>query len=100
MWIGERITEKGVGNGTSIVLMVNILSRIPSDINTLFDMFVFKEGQTVAKGALAAVIIIAIILLTIVLVIVLNDATRKIPVQYSKKMQGRKMVGGQAVLFL
>ena len=61
--------------------MVNILSRIPSDINTLFDMFVFKEGQTVAKGALAAVIIIAIILLTIVLVIVLNDATRKIPVQ-------------------
>lgn len=96
MWIGERITEKGVGNGTSIVLMVNILSRIPSDINTLFDMFVFKEGQTVAKGALAAVIIIAIILLTIVLVIVLNDATRKIPVQYSKKMQGRKMVGGQS----
>ena len=88
MWIGERITEKGVGNGTSIVLMINILSRIPSDMNSLFEMFVFKDGQTVAKGALAAVIIIAVILVTIVLVIVLNDATRKIPVQYSKKMQG------------
>ena len=96
MWIGERITEKGVGNGTSIVLMINILSRIPSDMNSLFEMFVFKDGQTVAKGALAAVIIIAVILVTIVLVIVLNDATRKIPVQYSKKMQGRKMVGGQS----
>ena len=96
MWVGERITEKGVGNGTSIVLMINILSRIPSDMNSLFEMFVFKDGQTVAKGALAAVIIIAVILVTIVLVIVLNDATRKIPVQYSKKMQGRKMVGGQS----
>ena len=76
--------------------MINILSRIPSDMNSLFEMFVFKDGQTVAKGALAAVIIIAVILVTIVLVIVLNDATRKIPVQYSKKMQGRKMVGGQS----
>ncbi len=96
MWIGERITEKGVGNGISIVLMVNILSRVPADMATLFNMFVFKEGQTVAKGALAAVIILAVIIVTIVLVIVLNDATRKIPVQYSKKMQGRKMVGGQS----
>ena len=76
--------------------MINILSRIPSDMNSLFEMFVFKDGQTVAKGALAAVIIIGVILVTIVLVIVLNDATRKIPVQYSKKMQGRKMVGGQS----
>lgn len=96
MWIGERITEKGVGNGISIVLMVNILSRVPNDMATLFEIFVLKEGQTVAKGALAVVIIFAVILLTIVLVIGLNDAVRKIPVQYSKKMQGRKMVGGQS----
>ena len=94
MWIGERITEKGVGNGTSIVLMINILSRIPSDMNSLFEMFVFKDGQTVAKGALAAVIIIAVILVTIVLVIVLNDATRKIPVQYAKRIVGNKQYGG------
>ncbi len=94
MWVGERITEKGVGNGISIVLMINILSRVPQDIASLFETFV--KGKTVAKGLLAALIIIGVILLTIVLVIVLNDATRRIPVQYAKKMQGRKLVGGQS----
>ena len=94
MWIGERITEKGVGNGISIVLMINILSSIPADITGLFEMFV--KGKTLAHGALAALIIIAVILVTIVMVIVLNDATRKIPVQYAKRVVGRKMYGGQA----
>ena len=94
MWVGERITENGVGNGISIVLMINILSRVPQDMSTLFETFV--QGQTIAKGILAALIIIAVIVVTIVLVILLNDATRKIPVQYAKKMQGRRLVGGQA----
>lgn len=94
MWVGERITEKGVGNGISIVLMINILSRVPSDVTTLYETFV--KPQTVAKGALAAVIILAVIVVTVVLVILLNGATRNIPVQYAKKMQGRKMVGGQS----
>ena len=94
MWVGERITEKGVGNGISIVLMINILSRVPSDITTLYETFI--KPQTVAKGTLAAVIILAVIVVTVVLVILLNGATRNIPVQYAKKMQGRKMVGGQS----
>lgn len=94
MWVGERITEKGVGNGISIVLMINILSRVPSDITTLYETFI--KPQTVAKGALAAVIILTVIVVTVVLVILLNGATRNIPVQYAKKMQGRKMVGGQS----
>ena len=94
MWVGERITEKGVGNGISIFLMINILSRVPSDITTLYETFI--KPQTVAKGALAAVIILAVIVVTVVLVILLNGATRNIPVQYAKKMQGRKMVGGQS----
>lgn len=94
MWVGERITEKGVGNGISIVLMVNILSRIPSDMYSLYESFI--KGKSLAKGALAALIILAVIVLTIVLVILLNDAVRRIPVQYAKKMQGRKMVGGQS----
>ena len=68
MWIGERITENGVGNGISIVLTINIISRI----------------------------ILAIIVGMVILVIILNDAVRKIPVQYAKKVQGRKMVGGQS----
>lgn len=94
MWIGEQITDKGVGNGISIVLMVNIVSRIPSDLVTLFDQFV--KGKTYAKGGLAALIIIAIIVLVVVLVLILNGGTRKIPVQYSKKMVGRKVSGGQS----
>ena len=94
MWIGEQITEHGVGNGISIVLMINILSRVPSDMVSLYESFI--KGKTLAKGVLAGVIILAVIIITIVLVILLSDATRRIPVQYAKKMQGRKMVGGQS----
>ncbi len=93
MWIGERITERGVGNGISIVLTINILSRMPQDITQLFEQFVI--GRSIAKGVVAAIIIIAIIVLMVVLVIILNDGVRRIPVQYAKKVQGRKMVGGQ-----
>ena len=93
MWIGERITENGIGNGISIVLTINILSQVPQDITQLFQQFVI--GRSIAKGAVAAIIIIAVILLMVVLVIVLNDGVRRIPVQYAKKVQGRKMVGGQ-----
>lgn len=93
MWIGERITEKGVGNGISVVLVINILSRMPSDIAGLFKQFVI--GKPFATAGLAAVIIVAVIVLMVVLVIILNGGIRRIPVQYAKKMQGRKMVGGQ-----
>ncbi len=94
MWIGERITEKGVGNGISIVLVVNIISRIPQDFSTLFEQFV--TGKNIAKATLAIVIILAVILVTVVFVILLQGAERRIPVQYSKKIQGRKTVGGQS----
>lgn len=93
MWIGERITENGVGNGISIVLVINILSRLPQDLSNLFNQFVF--GKAPATAVLAAVIIFAIIIAMVVLVIILNAGVRKIPVQYAKKVQGRKMVGGQ-----
>ena len=95
MWVGERITENGVGNGISIVLMINILSRVPQDISTLINQFVIPQTN-IAKKVLALVIIVAVIIATIILVIILNDAIRKIPVQYAKKMQGRRMVGGQS----
>lgn len=93
MWVGERITEKGIGNGISIVLVINIISRLPEDLSTLFNQFVF--GKAPATAILAAVIIFAIIIAMVVLVIILNDGVRKIPVQYANKVQGRKMVGGQ-----
>ena len=93
MWIGERITENGVGNGISIVLVINIISRVPQDIAQLFEQFVF--GKAIAVGAVAALIILAIIVAMVIMVIILNGGVRKIPVQYAKKVQGRKMVGGQ-----
>ena len=94
MWLGERITEKGIGNGISIVLTINIVSRIPSDMSLLCENFV--KGKTIAKGMLAACIIAVIILFVVVLVLILNGAERRIPVQYSRKMVGRKMMGGQS----
>ena len=93
MWIGERITENGIGNGISIVLVINIISRLPQDINQLFEQFVY--GKSTALAVVSAVIIIAIIIAMVALVVILNGGVRKIPVQYAKKVQGRKMVGGQ-----
>ncbi|MGN0483226.1 MAG: preprotein translocase subunit SecY [Lachnospiraceae bacterium] len=94
MWIGERITEKGVGNGISIVLTINIISRIPQDLSSLFDQFV--AGKIPAKAVLSCVIIAAIILFMVVFVVVLQGGERRIPVQYSKKLQGKRQVGGQS----
>ena len=94
MWIGERITEKGVGNGISIVLTINIISRIPQDLGTLWSQFIVNKS--IPKAIVAALIICAIIVAMVVFVVVLQDAERRIPVQYSKKLQGRKQVGGQS----
>ena len=84
MWIGERITERGVGNGISIVLVINIVSRLPQDVTTLFNQFI--KGQTIARGILIGVIIAAIIIGIVVLVVILQCAERRIPVQYSRKL--------------
>jgi preprotein translocase subunit SecY len=94
MWIGERITEKGVGNGISIVLIINIISRMPEDMGTLWSQFI--ASKSIPRGIVSGLIIIAIILAVIVFVVILQDAERRIPVQYSKKLQGRKQVGGQS----
>ena len=94
MWIGERITEKGVGNGISIVLLINIISRVPEDLVRLYTQFI--QGKTIAKGILAGAIIVAILLVVVVFVMVLQGGERRIAVQYSQKIQGRKTYGGQS----
>ena len=94
MWVGERINQNGVGNGISIVLLINIVSRMPDDFVTLYTKFM--SGKSVAMAVLAALIIIAVIIVTVVFVIILQDGERRIPVQYSKKLQGRKVIGGQS----
>lgn len=94
MWIGERINEKGVGNGISVVLVINIVSTIPQDIVGLFSQFVVNRD--IAPAILNSIIIVAVLIALIVLIVLLNSGVRKIPVQYAKKMQGRKMVGGSS----
>ena len=95
MWLGEQITEKGIGNGISVILLINIVASLPTDFSGLYQQFIVG-GENVVKKVIAAVVIIAVVILLVVLVVMLQDATRKISVQYAKKMQGRKMVGGQS----
>lgn len=95
MWIGEQITEKGIGNGISIVLTINIISGMPSDISNLFTTFVTGEGKSIGMRILSALIIIGVIVGIVVLVVILQAATRNIAVQMSQKVQGRRQVGGQ-----
>lgn len=92
MWFGERINNNGVGNGISIVLLFNILSSLPDDIMTLYTSFI--RNDNIARAIVMALIVISIVVALFVYNIVLNDAVRNIPVQYSRKMQGRRMVGG------
>lgn len=99
MWFGERITENGVGNGISIILMINIIARMPDDLMSLFQskvMITETNGRSVLGAASAAIIIIAVIVAIIAFIVLLNGGERRIPVQYAKKVQGRKMLGGQS----
>jgi len=91
MWMGEQITEFGIGNGISVILFVSIVSRFPSDIGTMISETIRVPSQwwiytLMMLGALAI----------IVLIVVVNNAERRIPVQYSKRVVGRKMYGGQS----
>ena len=81
MWLGERVTEKGVGNGISIILLINIVSRMPSDFSDLYTKFM--KGQDIVDQV------------TTILVVLLQGGVRKIPVQHAQKVQGRRMMGGQ-----
>ena len=99
MWIGERITEKGVGNGISVILMINIIARIPSDLYSLYltkVQITDTNNRSLGGAILAAAIIIFVIVAMMAFVVILQAAQRKIPVQYAKKVQGRQMIGGNS----
>ena len=108
MWIGEQITEKGIGNGISIVLTINIIQGMPATIGNLYTQYWSPYIKAVQSGKkttafnesigfvlLATAIITAVIILLVSLVVILQGATRKIGVQMSQKVQGRRQVGGQ-----
>lgn len=91
MWMGEQITEFGVGNGISVILFASIVARFPSSIGTMF--------RNVGNGSLAWWALILMLLgalVIIVCIVIVNDAERRIPVQYSKRVVGRKLYGGQS----
>ncbi len=93
MWLGERVTERGVGNGISIILLINIVSTFPNDLKNLYIQFM--KGKDPVRLVLVGALIAAVIIVTVVLVCVLQGAERKIAVQYAKSVRGRKQVGGQ-----
>lgn len=95
MWLGEQITVKGVGNGISIILLINIVARIPSDLAGLYNTYISGAGN-ITNAILAGVIIVAIIVAMFAFIVFLQDGERRIPVQYAKKIQGKRVAGGQS----
>jgi preprotein translocase subunit SecY len=93
MWLGERITEKGIGNGISMLIFASIVSRVPAFIQERFDAIVAAPGKVMTWVTL--VLSIVVILALIAFVVYIDKAVRKIPVQYAKRVVGRKMYGGQ-----
>jgi preprotein translocase subunit SecY len=94
MWLGQLITTKGIGNGVSILIFIGIISRLPSGVSTLWGLIATDSGFSTTGFLLALGIILGAALL-ITAVVFVQQAERRIPVQYSKKVVGRKMVGAQ-----
>ncbi|MDY0234887.1 MAG: preprotein translocase subunit SecY [Gudongella sp.] len=91
MWIGELITEKGIGNGISLLIFIGIISRLPHDLITNFKLV------SIGQLSIISVLLFGIIMLLIIaFVVALQQGERRIPVQYAKRVVGRKMYGGQS----
>ena len=88
MWMGEQITEFGIGNGISMILFANIVASLPGTANLLFGADLFAWW--------VAIIIVVVLLLLVVFIVFINDAERRIPIQYAKRVVGRKVYGGQS----
>lgn len=97
MWLGEQITEKGIGNGISIIIFAGIVAGIPTAINTLFvHLFEGDAGNVLFLNILTLVVIVLVVIAIVAGVIFVQQGVRKIPVQYAKRVVGRKMYGGQS----
>ncbi|MDD6762959.1 MAG: preprotein translocase subunit SecY [Clostridiales bacterium] len=96
VWLGELITEKGLGNGISMIIFAGIVSRIPTAVSSVVRTYVMEGGSFSAMGTVIAAVILLIAIAAIALVVFFTDAERRIPVQYAKRVVGRKMYGGQS----
>ena len=94
MWLGEQISSKGIGNGISLIIFIGIISRLSSVVVTLYNLIITSSGFS-TTGFLTAIGIIIGAIILITAVVYMQQAERRIPVQYSKKVVGRKMVGAQ-----
>ncbi|AWB46117.1 preprotein translocase subunit SecY [Paenibacillus sp. CAA11] len=94
MWLGEQITEKGIGNGISIIIFASIVAAFPAHIQTIARSDFMQDGQ-MFLNIIKSVIILIICIAIVVGVIYIQQAIRKIPVQYAKRVVGNKMYGGQ-----
>jgi len=97
MWIGDQITERGIGNGISLIITVGIVARLPAALIQAWKTFVPAAGEAAGSqvSPIVLVLMIAFLLLVIAAVIAVTQALRKIPVQYAKRVVGRKVYGGQ-----
>ena len=95
MWLGEQITAKGIGNGISLLIFIGIISGLPSGIVTLWSLIMPSTGFS-TTGLLTAIGIVIGAILLVAGVVFVQQAERRVPVQYSKKVVGRKMVGAQS----
>ena len=94
MWLGEQITSKGVGNGISLIIFVGIISGLPSGVQALWNLIMTSTGFS-TTGLLTAIGVIIGAIILVAGVVFVQQAERRVPVQYSKKVVGRKMVGAQ-----
>ncbi|MBN2909291.1 preprotein translocase subunit SecY [Polycladomyces sp. WAk] len=96
MWLGEQITDKGIGNGISILIFAGIVAGIPSAIVQIYNHQFANVGDQIFLAIVKMVIIVAVLVLIVAGVIFIQQGVRKIPVQYAKRVVGRKMFGGQS----
>ena len=95
MWLAERINEHGIGNGISMILFANIISGLPALLGSVWSMMFDNLGKFKPLGLVLAIVSIAITLAIVVMVVWFTESERRIPIQYAKKVVGRKMYGGQ-----
>ena len=94
MWLGDQITNKGIGNGVSMIIFIGIVSRLPSAVNSIWSLIMTESGFS-TTGLLIALAIVIGALILVTAVVFIQQAERRIPVQYAKKVVGRKMMGAQ-----
>ncbi|MBQ9907141.1 MAG: preprotein translocase subunit SecY [Oscillospiraceae bacterium] len=94
IWMGNRINEKGIGNGVSMILFAGIVARIPVDLGQLISLISTKEGAN--ENFIKIVIYLLIFVAMVVGIVFMNESERRIPVQYAKRVVGRKQYGGQS----